>query len=238
MDESGDLGFGVGSNYLILAFIAPVSGKHLSKTIKNFNAHLIRSQWNPKLEIKASNLWHAPKNLAVPETYGYKNNPVEPLRHILTAIAAVDGYVEYVAVKLDTVSAGLRTAPSAILYNYFAWLLLRGPLCYFPAVELFVDRRNRENHSLLKFDGYIENKVGIDRAEKGRPPINLTICHYHSGSANEFKAEQRAKVEFGIRGLEAADFVCWAIKQKFEDQNNEWYALIERRVKWKKHLYF
>src|SRR5271154_1257123 len=117
-------------------------------------------------------------------------------------------------------------------------MLLRGPLCHFPAVELFVDRRNREFHNLLKFDGYIESRAGIERAEKGKPPIDFTIHHYHSGSASEFKAEQRAIVEFGVRGLEAADSVCWAIKRKFEDQNNEWFALIEKRVKWKQHLYF
>jgi hypothetical protein len=238
MDESGDLGFGVGSNYLILAFVAPTSGKELSKTIKNFNGHLIRNGWNTAVEIKASNLWHARKNAEITSGFKYKNDPAEPMNFILKKIASVDGYIEYVAVKLDTVSAGLKTAPHGILYNYFAWMLLKGPLCYFPAVELFVDRRNRESHNLLKFDGYIESRVGIERAEKGRPPIDLTIHHYHSGSASEFKAEQRAIVEFGVRGLEAADFVCWAIKRKFEDRNNEWFALIEKRVKWKQHLYF
>lgn len=160
------------------------------------------------------------------------------MAYILKAIAAMDGYIEYAVVKLDTVSAGLKTAPPAILYNYFAWLLLRGPLCYFPAVELFVDRRNREYHNMMKFDGYIESKVGIERAERGKPPINLTIHHYHSGSASEFKAEQRAQVEFGIRGLEAADFVCWAVKRRFEDGNKDWYELIEKLMKWRQHLYF
>jgi hypothetical protein len=238
MDESGDLGFGVGSDCLILAFVAPASGKELNKVMKNFNGHLIGNGWNKDVEIKATNLWHAPKNALIPASFKYKNNPSEPMEFILKQIATIDGYIEYAVVKLDTVSAGLKTAPHAILYNYFAWLLLRGPLCYFPTVELYVDRRNREYHNNLKFDGYIESKVGIERAEKGKQPINLTICHYHSGSASEFKAEQRAKVEFGIRGLEAADFVCWAIKRKFEDQNNDWYGLIEKRVKWKQHLYF
>ena len=108
----------------------------------------------------------------------------------------------------------------------------------FPRRRAFRGSAQPEFHNLLKFDGYIESRAGIERAEKSKPPINLTIYHYHSGSASEFKAEQRAKVEFGVRGLEAADFICWAIKRKFEDQNNEWYALIEKRVKWKQHLYF
>src|ERR1019366_10032109 len=104
-------------------------------------------------------------------------------------------------------------------------------------VELFTDRRNRETHKLLKFDGYLEGKTGIERAEKGKPPVNLQIHHYHWKSADEFSAERRAVVEAGVRGIEAADFVCWAIKRKFEDGDNRWFSIIERRVRWKQHLY-
>lgn len=75
MDESGDLGFGCGTAYFIVGFIAPASGKELSKAIKNFNAHLIRKGWNKAVEIKATNLWHAPKNPNIPSTYAYKNTP-------------------------------------------------------------------------------------------------------------------------------------------------------------------
>lgn len=238
MDESGDLGFGVGSAYLVLAFISPASGSDLNKCMKNFNAHLIRNGWNSGVEIKATNVWHSPVNPELPTGYKYKNNPAEPLDYILNDIAGLDGYIEYAAVRLDTVAAGLRTAPDAILYNYFAWQLLKGSLCYFPSVELFIDRRNREYHNLLKFDGYLEGKVGIERAEKGLPPITLVIHHYHWKSANEFKAEQRANVDFGVRGIEAADFVCWAIKNRFENNNDRWYSLIAKRIKWKQHLYF
>jgi hypothetical protein len=237
MDESGDLGVGVGSAYLIVAFLSPESGKALNKKIKNFNAHLIRNGWNRNSEIKAASLWYAPKNADISVQFKYKTDPSTPIELVLTEIASLDGYIEYVCVKLDTLSAGLRTAPDAILYNYFSWQLLKGPLCHFPAVELFTDRRNRETHKLLKFDGYLEGKTGIDRAEKGKPPIDLHIHHFHWKSADEFKADQRAQVEFGVRGIEAADFVCWAIKRKFENADDRWYSLIERRVKWKQHLY-
>ncbi|MGC2193226.1 MAG: DUF3800 domain-containing protein, partial [Terriglobales bacterium] len=206
VDESGDLGFGCGTAYFILAFIAPKAGKQLNKVIKNVNAHLLRNGWNSAVEIKATNICYAPKNGELPATYKYKNTPEVPMEYILKAIASVDGYIENVVVKLDTVSPGLQKADCAIIYNYFAWQLLKGPLCYFKDVELFVDRRNRETHNLLKFDGYIEGKAGEERASKGRDPLNLTIHHYHANSADEFKAEERARVEFGIRGLEAVDF--------------------------------
>lgn len=237
MDESGSLGFAPGgTDYFVLAFVSPESGTKLNKCIKNINGHLIKNGWNPAVEIKASNIWNAPGNKEVPATYKYKSNPTEPLKYTLEAIAKVEGYIEYVAVKLDTVK--IKTAPNAILYNYFAFQLLKGPLCYFPAVELFVDRRNREYHSLLKFDGYLEGKVGIERAEKGASPLGLKIHHLHHNSANECTAEEKPSIEFGIRGIEAADFACWAIKSKFEDGNEQWYKLIEKRIRWKQHLYF
>jgi Protein of unknown function (DUF3800) len=238
VDESGDLGFGVGIDYFVLAFISPESGMQLNKKIKNFNAHLIKNGWNRNLEIKATNIWYSPKNQDLTPAYKYKHRPHVPLEYVFNSICQLDCYIEYVLVKLDTVSDGLKSAPSSILYNHFSWQLLKGPLCYFPSVELFVDRRNREYHNLLKYDGYLEVKAGLERAEKGKPVINLQICHYHSGSAKEFKAEQRAYVEFGIRGLEAADFVCWAIKRKFENGDSKWYSLIEKRIRWKQHLYF
>lgn len=222
VDESGDLGFGVGSSYFVIAFISPESGKKLNKEIKNFNAHLIKNGWNKDLEIKAASIWYAPKNTELTAAYKYKQQPHVPMEHILGRLGQLDCRIEFVLVKLDTVSDGLKLAPSAILYNRFSWQLLKGPLCYYPAVELFVDRRNCEYHNLLKYDGYLEGKVGVERAEKGKPAINLQICHYHAESAKEFKAEHRAKVEFGVRGLQAADFICWAIKRKFENNDGKW----------------
>jgi hypothetical protein len=239
MDESGCLGFGPGATkYFVMAFISPESGALLNKCIKNINGHLITSGWNAAVEIKASNVWNSQRNKEIPASYKYKTDPSVPMEYILKAIAAVDGYVEYAVVKLDTVSAGLQTAANAILYNYFSLQLLKGPLCYFPAVDLFVDRRNREYHKMLKFDGYLEGKVGIERAEKGRPPLGLAIHHIHWNSARGCKGEEKGQIEFGVRGIEAADFVCWAIKSKFEDCNERWFKLIEPRIRWKQHLYF
>ena len=238
MDESGDLGFGCGTDYFILALVVPESGKSLNKAVKNFNAHLINKGWNSSVEIKATNVWHAGKNPGIPRSYAYKATPEAPMEAILKSVATLSGYIEYAAIKLDTVSAGLQKAPCAILYNYFSWLLLRNPLCYFPEVELFVDRRNRETHNQLKFDGYIESKAQIARAEKGKDPLNLTLRHFHSDSANEYTAGERARVEYGVRGLEAEDFVCWAIKKKYENGDDRWYKIIEPKVRWKQTLYF
>ena len=180
MDESGDLGFNGGSAYFILAFIAPQTGKTLSKCIKNFNAHLIRNDWNQLVEIKATNVWHARNNPKIPATYKYRNNPEIPMRYVLQSLAKIDGYIECAVVKLDTINPRLQTAPCAILYNHFSWQLLRGPLAYFPAVELCIDRRNREYHNMLKFrrlhrqQGWAySGKVGEGSNRPNNPPLSL-----------------------------------------------------------------
>jgi hypothetical protein len=147
-------------------------------------------------------------------------------------------YIEYVVVKLDTISEHLRDVSNAILYNYFAWQLLKGPLCYFPVVSLYCDRRNREYHHLLKFDGYIEGQAAIERASKQKPPLKLEIEHCYWRSPREYAGIDRAAADFGVRGVEAADFVCWAIKSKFEDGKGAWLSLIEKKVRWSQFLYF
>lgn len=238
VDESGDLGFGCGTKYFVLAFIAPDQGRLLNKLMKNFNAHLIRSGWNQNIEIKATNVWHSSKNADISSSYMYKSTPEVPMQNILNSLSTLGCPIEFTVIKLDTVKPGLQTAPCAILYNYFSWMLLRRPLGYHPDIELFVDRRNKETHNNLKFDGYIESKAGIQRAEDGKPPLNLLIHHYHYGSPNEFTGPQRANVEYGVRGLEAADFICWAIKRKYENGEDQWYKLIEKCIKYKQTLYF
>lgn len=240
MDESGSIGFSTGSTaYFVLALTAPDSGKQLSKCIKNFNAHLIRNGWNPKVEIKASNVWHAPKNEDIPETYKYKRNPAVPMKHILAAIADIPGRVECALIKMDTLAPGLKKIPNCILYNYFSWHLLENSCCLHPAIELSVDRRNREYHDQLKFDGYIEGTAAVARANKSLPALNLKIHHLHWNSANdERKAEERPKVQFRVRGIEAADFICWAIKRKYENQDDQWFKIIEKLVKCKKCMFF
>ena len=160
------------------------------------------------------------------------------MEFFFAGLAEVDLYIEYVVVKLDTVDESLRSVENSILYNYFSWQSLKGPLTYFPAVRLVCDRRNREYHRLLKFDGYIEGQAAITRAEKGRANLDLEIRHYHWKSADEFSAAQRAEVQFGVRGIEAADFVCWAIKSRFENNDPRWLALIEKKIRRKQFLFF
>jgi hypothetical protein len=160
------------------------------------------------------------------------------MRRILEDIAKVEGHFEYACVKLASLSEGLKTAHPCILYNYFAWQLLEAPLCTLPEIELFVDSRNPEYHDYLKFDGFIQTNAGIERANKRRSPLALKTHHLHWNSPNECKPGDRALMEFGVRGLEAVDFICWAIKRKYEDNDDQWFKVIEKLLRKKQHLYF
>ncbi len=239
IDESGCISFGPGGTaFFVLAFVSTEDGKGLSHCIKKFNGNLISKGWPKGMEIKASNLWHAPNNNAIPQSYAYKNQRDVPIEFILGELAKLDIHIEYAAVKLDTVEAGIRNAPYGILYNYFSWQVLKRPLCYFPAIDLYVDRRNRETHEYLKFDGYIEGKTAEERADKGKPAIQLSFYHYHSDEPKQCKPDQKDRAIFGVRGLEAADLVCWAVKCRYENREPKWHALIQDRIISVQHLYF
>lgn len=238
MDETGDLGFGTGTKYLIIAIISPESGTTLNKKFKNFSAHLVKAGWNDGIEIKAAALWHAPKNVAIGANYKYKNKPEEPIEYALEEIAKLDCFVEYLAVKLGGVPEAYRRMGNAELYKIFAWEVLRSSLCSFPSVHLCVDRRDRHRDGQMKFNGFIEGKTSDERAQHNLPPLNLKISHHHYHAAEALKAEARADVEFGIRGLQAADFVCWAIKRKFENDQEAWHKKIQPRIRAGYHLYF
>lgn len=239
MDESGSIGFSAGGTaYFVLALAAPESGKQLNKCVKNINAHLIRNGWNKQVEIKASNVWHAPKNIEIPDSYIYKNDPATPMKYILEAICETPGHFECAVIKMDTLDPKVKNISNCILYNWFTWQLLQNPFCTYPAIELYVDRRNREYHDQLKFDGFIEGTCAMHRAKKSLPSLALHIKHLHWNSANECKPEDRQRAEFGVRGIEAADFICWAIKRKYENNDGQWFSIIEKKLKCKKCLYF
>ena len=238
MDETGDLGFGTGTKHLIIAIISPESGKALNKKFKNFTAHLINAGWNKNLEVKAAHLWHAPKNAAVPATFKYKNDPAEPIQYALGMIAELDCHIEYVAIRLDGVPAAYRRMSNAELYKIFAWEVLKNALCTYPSVHLCVDRRERHRDGQLKFDGFVEGQISLERAKQNMAPLGLSISHLHSQAADGLKNDARAEVEYRIRGLQAADFVCWAIKRRLENGEAMWQNKIQPKIKAGYELYF
>jgi Protein of unknown function (DUF3800) len=239
MDESGSIGFSSGGTaYFVLAYIAPDSGKHLNKCIKNFNAHLIGNGWNKNEEIKATKLWGAFHNEEIPNSYKYKNNSTLPMTRIFTDLKALPGQLGYAVVQLNNVPETHRKISNCILYNDFAWQLLREPLCCSDMVQLCVDRKNPEYHDQSKFNGHIESHIAFERASRSMGPLGLGITHLHHKSADGKTSGERAQIEFAIRGVEAADFISWAVKRKYENNDERWYSILESRLERKVRMYF
>jgi hypothetical protein len=238
LDESGDLGFTGGSTHFVIALLSPQSGSALSKVIKNFNAHLMGEGWNKSVEIKATNLFNCPRNRDIPATFAYKKNPEVPIQVILQRIAALQVEIDYAVVRLSTVYDYLKKLPDAILYNYFSLQVLTQRLSLYPAVTLWVDRRNREYHHQLHFDGYIETQIQLKRAETKKENMALTIKHIGPETLDATPLAGKAQIQFSLRGLEAVDFVCWAIKRGFENEDDRWRPLVAKKIRFKNHLYF
>jgi hypothetical protein len=239
MDESGSIGFSSGGTaYFVLAYVAPESGKKLNKCIRNINAHLITNGWNKEIEIKATKVWGARSNVDIGSTYKYKDTPEIPMTRILSDIIALPGKFGYAIVELGNVPAPHRKISNCILYNDFAWNLLREPLCWFDHVQLCVDRRNPEYHDQSKFDWHIESRIAFERAARNMGPLQLGIAHHHHKSSEGLTGPQRAQLEFEIRGVEAADFLCWAVKRKYENNEDRWHSIIEKKLEKPVKLYF
>ena len=74
-----------------------------------------------------------------------------------------------------------------------------------------VDQRNKETHTKLKFDGYLETRLIIDCDHRQA----LTIRHEESQK---------------VRALQAADLVSWAIFRNHEHADDRFLNLLRPRL--------
>jgi hypothetical protein len=111
-------------------------------------------------------------------------------------------------------------------------------LSCFDHVHLCVDRRNPEYHDQAKFDAHLENQIAFERAARKLCQLRLNITHLHHKSSDGHAGPNRAQIDFGIRGVQAADFICWAVKRKYENNDERWYSIIAPCLEPRVALYF
>ena len=100
-------------------------------------------------------------------------------------------------------------AEYGIAYNFLCGTLLcrayaehfSGPL------EIVVDQRNKETHSKLKFDGYLETRLVGDCNHD----LGLSISHEESSD---------------ILGLQAVDFLSWSLFRNYEHHDKTFVPLV------------
>lgn len=222
-DETGELGFDKGSSkFYVVTILVTDTPKRLRNIIRKFNGKLIRAGWPRNCEVKATRLFNAPRDASIPDTFKYKNNPNPLLFKVLRNIVDAVSYVDSIAVMKSTVYPHLRTLPFGILHNYYAAQILIPNILKYPEVDLFVDKRSKERHSMRHFDGYIEGKV-YESVFESQQRVKLAIYPVES------------HLDYGIS---AVDYVSWAIFRRFEVGDNRFFYLVKDKIQSIKTFYF
>ncbi len=154
-DESGDLGFKPGSSkYFIITLLCPENSKHLGNVVRKFKGRLIKLGWPATIEIKATHLHMAKHNNDIPSTYKYKNSPDIPILEFLQRLASLEVEIDAIVINKAKISAGLRTLPYGILYNYYSKNVVVDRIIKYDEARLYIDRTSKQTHKMKHFDEY------------------------------------------------------------------------------------
>lgn len=215
LDESGDLGYQQGSSqHFLIAVLSTENDKALRRRTKKISADLIRRGWPKNLEIKGNSLWRQLRPGSELQNRTALDRK-QIIGDILSRIFLNDCKAHFSVVRKDKLSDHLRQAEYGIVYNYLCGMLFRrAHPGYFRSalgaseLEIVVDQRNKETHTKLKFDGYLDTIIRTECAYSG----NMKIIHRESHQ------------DYGLR---AVDLVSWAIYRKFEHNDPTFFEQIK-----------
>lgn len=213
LDESGEFGFEPGSsNHLLIALLDTDNPKRLKNAMRREKKRLHDLGWPRDIEIKGTSLFGCHHNARIPNLIA--NNRILHLTRIVKKILGAGVTPHYAIVRKDSLTQNLQNAPYGIAYNYFAGNLLckvhNGVLnC---PVTLVVDRRNKETHAHMPFDGYVATRI-------------ITDCNH------EHTFDIRHEDSRDWLGLQAVDFISWGLFRAYEHQDRQFYDLIHPQVR-------
>jgi hypothetical protein len=213
LDESGvSRGFDEKSSKTFNIAIVTIDDQEaIKRVVRAFNKKVIRAGWPREVEIKASELFRAKNNRKIPESFKYKYNSYVLLKEFLQKLSCCKLDIDYITVKKSGIYPHLQEAPYGILYNYFASKILIPKIDRFTEVLVRADQRNKEQHTMLKFEGYIETEAYLNILHS----FKLKIEHCDS------------RLVYGVR---VADFVSWAIFRKYESDDSRFFDLITSKI--------
>ncbi|MBN3037200.1 MAG: DUF3800 domain-containing protein [Candidatus Diapherotrites archaeon] len=134
-------------------------------------------------------------------------------RRFLTDLAGLDIDVLSIILSKDTVYEYLRSKQTK-LYHYLANLILNECSLTGEEVHLIVDKRERKRLVRDDFDDYIKRNNNQCKT--------ITVSHF--GSKNS-------------AGLQAVDFLSWAVFRKYESSDGSYYSLIKDKIITEKKLF-
>lgn len=219
IDESGELGLSEGSSeFFLITALCTENLKALEKRIWKEKAKLINAGWPKDIEIKGTSVWGSKHNPKIPKPISDRREDI--MTEMLTSICSGPNKIHYSIAKKKHLSSHIMKAEYGIAYNYLCGTLLcRAYARHFAGpLEIVVDQRSKETHSKMKFDGYLETRlVGDCQHEK-----DLTISHAESHD---------------IAGLQAVDFLSWALFRKYEKKEPKFANLISKNVGYRDDWY-
>ncbi len=212
IDESGELGTKEkSSSFFLIAALCTPNLKAIEKRLWKEKAKLYNSGWPKNIEIKGTSVWGSPHNPKIPKSISDRR--IDILEQIMNSICNGDGRLHYSIANKKHLSPSLLSADYGIAYNYLCGTLIcrayknhfMGPL------EIVVDQRNKESHSKLKFDGYLETRLIGDCSHSQ----SLSISHAESHD---------------ILGLQAVDFLSWGLFRHYEHRDSKYKEIISPMV--------
>ena len=187
--------------------------------MRKFKGALIHAGWPRDIEIKAHNLYMANADARIPNTYKYKNSPIEPIKGILNRICGCDIEIDGIVILKEKIKDGLRTLPYGILFNYFSARVLVDRITKYEDVHIYVDETSKQTHDQQTFDVYIKNGALITKGYN----FPLEIVHGKSHI---------------VQGISAADFIVWSMFRKYEHNDSMFYDIIKQKFTTFKKYYF
>lgn len=216
VDESGELGFDPkSSKFYVVVALSATNPKTVGHIIRKFNGKLTKAGWPDNIEIKAATLFDAPKNPRIPKTFKYKQDTTHLLSYVIGKITGTVDHIDVAVVRKDMVYDDLRRLPFGVLHNYYCGQILVPAILQYSTVEVFVDRRSKEKHSLKHFDGYIQTRV-YEGSLEGKKPILLDIQHVESHR---------------VYGIAAADYISWAVFRRFESRDSRFWEIVKGKAR-------
>ncbi|MBC8718789.1 DUF3800 domain-containing protein [Ochrobactrum sp. Marseille-Q0166] len=212
LDESGEFGFNPkSSKYSLIAILETNDPKKLDNAVKRQKRKLHELGWPRHIEIKGSAIWRSDKEKWAPSEIA--SNKTDLIVEFIEKIHASGAVVHYSIVKKDALKDHLRKAAYGICYNYFAGKLV----CKIhnkqknSPINLIVDKRNKETHKNMPFNGYIETTL-ITQCDHNHP---FTISHLESHKCIQ---------------LQAVDFISWGLFRHFEHNDSTFRDVIHKKL--------
>lgn len=129
------------------------------------------------------------------------------IKHVLASLALES--IEIFTIVIDHKIYNKKNIDSEEIYQWLVLRLIKKLVSLYPRIEITLDRRYTNKTLRYKLEQYIRD--GISNLHQ-----NYVLIRQEDSQPQ--------------RGLQAIDFIAWALFQKYENGNDEYYQQFESRI--------